>query len=80
MKWPYLSHNFNVSKADSAFMIEFSPDAPGLDHFVILLAFQEIPTYNKYELGMMVEDLFWNSQEGQQKYITSFRTSKSLIL
>ena len=56
----------NITKADSSINIELFPEDINDDNLTLLMDFQRIPTYQKYDVGVNAKDLNWNSKGGIQ--------------
>lgn len=52
---PRSQHLIEIEKADSALTIEIAPDEADIN-LVMLLDYDRIPTYKKYQFGVMVND------------------------
>ena len=64
-KTPHLSHEIDLKKADPEMNIEIFTEDPEAN-LVLLLDYQRIPTYKKYDQAAMMRDLPWNSKGGTQ--------------
>lgn len=61
---PMMHFEINISKADSSINIELFPQDITDDNLTLLMDFQRIPTYKKYDAGVSAKDLQWNSKGG----------------
>ena len=75
---PFMTHEVTLNRADVVLNVEFGPTDLESDNFVVLVAFNKIPTYKNYSKGVYIKDgseqLEWNSKGG-----TYHRTKSSVI-
>ena len=70
-KLSFMTHELDLNKADSGLTVEWFPNGLDEQYIVLLLDYERMPTYKRYQMGAMAHDLsnitVWNSNGGMHR-------------